>query len=393
MTVRSDVQGTPAFQSTADLDVGVFAALCGSEVDAATVPTADAIVDRVPVYSAEALGRETATPTGRLEIMGELHRCLLDGPGVLVITGLVDPAVVDQATAVYWDVIAAEKTAGITPGDHYAEPGLNERIWNSFQKLAEHAPSTFASYFANPVLDLICSAWLGPAYRMTAQINVVRPGGKAQRPHRDYHLGFQTDEQGALYPIAMHRASVFLTLQGAVAHSDMSVESGPTRLLPFSQQYELGFLAYRDPTFQQFFADHFVQLPMERGDGIFFNHALFHAAGDNRTSDVLRMANLLQVSSAFGKPMETIDTAKVVEACYPHLTAMYHEQGMSAPVEALITMAAEGYPFPANLDVTPPVGGMAPASQVDLLHQALLEGWPAEQLHAALVRQLEDRRS
>jgi ectoine hydroxylase-related dioxygenase (phytanoyl-CoA dioxygenase family) len=387
-----ELRRPPAFQSTADLDVGAFAAACESEVDPATVPTAESIVDRVPLYSAKRLGDESVTPAGRLDVMAELHNCLLTGPGVFVVEGMIDPAVVDEATAVYWDVIAAEKAAGLTPGDHYAEPGLNERIWNSFQKLAERAPATFAPYFACPVLDLVCAAWLGPAYRMTAQINVVRPGGSAQRPHRDYHLGFQTDEQAALYPIEMHRASVFLTLQGAVSHSDMSVESGPTRLLPFSQQYELGFLAYRDPAFQAYFADHFVQLPMRRGDGIFFNHALFHAAGDNRTDDVLRMANLLQVSSAFGKPMETIDTAKVVLACYPELVAMHREQGLSE-VEALMAMAAEGYPFPANLDVTPPVGGMAPPSQLDVLRLALVEGWSPEQLASALARQTEERRA
>jgi ectoine hydroxylase-related dioxygenase (phytanoyl-CoA dioxygenase family) len=387
------VRRPPAFQSTADLDVDAFAVTCQADVDPATVPTAESIVDRVPVYSAKRLQDESVTPAGRLDVMAELHHCLLTGPGVFVVEGMIDPTVVDDATGVYWDVIEAEKAAGLTAGDHYAEPGLNERIWNSFQKLAERAPATFAAYFACPVLDLICASWLGPAYRMTAQINVVRLGGKAQRPHRDYHLGFQTDEQAARYPIAMHRASVFLTLQGAVSHSDMSIESGPTRLLPFSQQYELGFLAYRDPTFQAYFADHFVQLPMRRGDGIFFNHALFHAAGDNRTSEVLRMANLLQVSSAFGKPMETIDTAKVLRACYPHLVEMHREQGMSAAVEALIAMAAEGYPFPANLDVTPPVGGMAPPSQLDVLRVALVEGWPGERLESALYRQLEERRA
>jgi ectoine hydroxylase-related dioxygenase (phytanoyl-CoA dioxygenase family) len=387
------VRRPPAFQSTADLDVDAFAATCEAAVDPATVPTAESIVDRVPVYSAKRLQDESVTPAGRLAVMAELHHLLLTGPGVFVVEGMIDPAVVDDATAVYWDVIAAEKAAGLTAGDHYAEPGLNERIWNSFQKLAERAPATFAAYFACPVLDVICAAWLGPAYRMTAQINVVRPGGTAQRPHRDYHLGFQTDEQAALYPIAMHRASVFLTLQGAVPHADMSIESGPTRLLPFSQQYELGFLAYPDPTFQAYFADHFVQVPMRRGDGIFFNHALFHAAGDNRTPDVLRMANLLQVSSAFGKPMETIDTAKVVRACYPHLVEMHRAEGMSAAVEALMAMAAEGYPFPANLDVTPPVGGMAPPSQLDVLRLALEEGWAGDELESALDRQLAERRA
>jgi ectoine hydroxylase-related dioxygenase (phytanoyl-CoA dioxygenase family) len=390
--VTADTKLGRAFRSTADLDVAAFAATCESDVDPASVPRARSIVDRVPVYAADALSAAAATPPGRTAVLAELNDCLLSGPGVFVVEGMIDPAVVDEATAVYWDVIEAEKAAGLTAGDHYAEPGLNERIWNSFQKLAERAPATFAAYFACPVLDLVCSAWLGPGYRMTAQVNVVRPGGSAQRPHRDYHLGFLSDQQAERYPIATHRASVFLTLQGAISHSDMSVESGPTRLLPFSQQYELGFLAYRDPAFQRYFADHFVQFPMRRGDGVFFNHALFHAAGDNRTADVLRMANLLQVSSPFGKPMESIDTATVVLACYPHLVAMHEEQGMSPAVEALMTMAAEGYPFPANLDVTPPVGGMAPPSQLDVLRQALVEHWSSVQLEAALARHTSQRR-
>jgi ectoine hydroxylase-related dioxygenase (phytanoyl-CoA dioxygenase family) len=391
--MTADTKPGRAFQSTADLDIAAFAATCASDVDPDSVPRARSIVDRVPVYAADELTAAAATPPGRLDVMAELNGCLLTGPGVFVVEGMIDPAVVDRATAAYWDVIEAEKAAGLTAGDHYAEPGLNERIWNSFQKLAERAPETFAAYFACPSLDLVCSAWLGPAYRMTAQVNVVRPGGSAQRPHRDYHLGFLSDEQAARYPIAMHRASVLLTLQGAISHSDMSIESGPTRLLPFSQRYELGFLAYRDPEFQRYFTDHFVQLAMRRGDGVFFNHALFHAAGDNRTGDVLRMANLLQVSSPFGKPMESIDTAKVVLACYPHLVAMHERQGMSPAVEALMTMAAEGYPFPANLDVTPPVGGMAPPSQLDVLRRALVESWSGEQLASQLARHGEDRRA
>jgi hypothetical protein len=105
------------------------------------------------------------------------------------------------------------------------------------------------------------------------------------------------------------------------------------------------------------------------------------------------MANLLQVSSPFGKSMETIDTAKVVVACYPHLQAMHRDHGFSAEVETLITMAAEGYAFPANLDVTPPVGGMAPPSQADLVHDALTGGWSTEQVSAELARQLADRRA
>jgi ectoine hydroxylase-related dioxygenase (phytanoyl-CoA dioxygenase family) len=71
----------------------------------------------------------------------------------------------------------------------------------------------------------MCEAWLGPAYRITSQVNVVKPGGAAQVSHRDYHLGFQTAEVCEKFPIATQIASQFLTLQGAVAHSNMPVES------------------------------------------------------------------------------------------------------------------------------------------------------------------------
>ena len=57
------------------------------------------------------------------------------------------------------------------------------------------------------------------------------------------------------------------------------------------------------------FGEHHVQLPLTKGDAVFFNPALFHAAGSNTTSDVRRMANLLQISSAFGRAMDAVDRA------------------------------------------------------------------------------------
>ena len=44
------------------------------------------------------------------------------------------------------------------------------------------------------------------------------------------------DEHLASYPAHLHRTSPVLTLQGAVAHCDMPVESGPTMYLPHSQK-------------------------------------------------------------------------------------------------------------------------------------------------------------
>ena len=53
-----------------------------------------------------------------------------------------------------------------------------------------------------------------------------------------------------------------LTLQGAVAHSDMPLESGPTLYLPHSQKYQPGYLAANRPGFADYFVAHHVQLPL-----------------------------------------------------------------------------------------------------------------------------------
>ena len=385
MSLDQHERAAGAFTSVADLDVDAFIALCERDVDAESVPTALEIVRKVPVYTASTL--RSAAAADRRAIMAELNGCLLDGPGALAVRDAMDRDVVDAASAAYRELIDEETAAGRAAGDHFAAPGTNERLWNSFQKLAERSPSTFVAYFANPVLDLVCESWLGPGYRMTAQVNVVHPGGAPQRPHRDYHLGFLSDDEAARYPLPMHRASALLTLQGAVAHTDMAVESGPTRLLPFSQRYDLGFLAYRDPAFEDYFTEHFVQLPLRKGDLLFFNPALFHAAGDNRTASVVRTANLLQVSSAFGKPMETIDTAGIILRCFAELQALHEQESLSDELEAALTMVADGYPFPGNLDSTPPTGGLAPPSQRDVLRRALDEGWSLDELSTALATQ------
>ena len=220
---------------------------------------------------------------------------------------------------------------------------------------------------------------------MTAQVNQVRPGGKAQKAHRDYHLGFQNADQSARYPRHAHEVTATLTLQGAVAHCDMPLESGPTKLLPFSQLYPPGYLAFHDADHSRHFEDAHVQLPLEKGDAVFFNPALFHAAGENRSTDINRMVNLLQVSSAFGRAMEAVDRRAMNIALFPHLVALKQGGRLSpAELDAAITACAEGYSFPTNLDTDPPVGGNAPESQADMLRRAVEEGWTEDELRNAL---------
>ena len=92
----------------------------------------------------------------------------------------------------------------------------------------------------------------------------------------------------------------------------MPVVSWSTLYLPHSQKYEAGYLAFLAPGVPAATStDHYVQLPLAKGDAVFFNPALFHGAGTNHSADIRRMANLLQVSSAFGRAMETVDRERV----------------------------------------------------------------------------------
>jgi ectoine hydroxylase-related dioxygenase (phytanoyl-CoA dioxygenase family) len=352
-------------------------------------------VDSVPVYDCQKLAGALADEPQRLELQAEWANVLTVGAGVLVLKRVyADTAPVDEATRVFESIIREEREAGGAAADHFAKAGANDRLWNAQEKLCLRAPSVFTRYYASSVLCAVAEAWLGPHYQMTSQVNVVRPGGQAQQAHRDYHLGFQTVEQAEHYPAHVHAMSSFLTLQGAVAHSDMPVESGPTKLLPFSQRYAQGYLAWRRQDFRDYFETHYVQLPLDKGDALFFNPALFHAAGSNRTTSVQRMANLLQISSAYGRAMESLNRAKMCESLYPVLLDAMREQSItSEEADAVIASCAEGYPFPTNLDRDPPLGGLAPESQQGLFHRALTERWSTDKFVAAIHEQTARRES
>jgi ectoine hydroxylase-related dioxygenase (phytanoyl-CoA dioxygenase family) len=319
-------------------------------------------------------------------VQSELVVALGDGPGLVVFTGAFpDTSVVDRVTDVFGAIIADQHAAGQPAGDHYAKPGANDRIWNALEKLALRDPDAFVEYYANEIIELVSSAWLGPYFQITSQVNVVNPGGAAQVPHRDYHIGFQSVEVAQQYPAHAHRLSAVLTLQGAIAHTDMPVESGPTMYLPYSQKYELGYLGWRRADFAEYFAEHHVQLPLAKGDAAFFNPAVSHAAGHNRTPDVKRMANLLQLNSAFGRPIETVNREAVSNALFPALVRRARAGGATvSELRNVIAAAAEGYPFPTNLDRDQPIGGLTPDSQADLLWRAVSEDWEPDALRAAL---------
>lgn len=373
----------PAFVRSDAVSLADFSRICTQRASADEYPLCTEVLRNVPIYQARTLRN-----SDRLSVMNELHRVFLDGPGVMVVRGgYEDLDVVDRHSQVFAAIFANEAAQGVA-ADHFAKAGSNGRIWNVLQKAALQSPESFVEYYANPLLGLIAESWLGPGFQVTAQVNVVHPGGQAQQPHRDYHLGFQTDAEAERFPLPLHVLSQYLTLQGAVAHSDMPLETGPTQLLPFSQQYALGYLAWRRTDFIDYFQQHAVQLPLNKGDLLFFNPALFHAAGTNRTPDRQRMANLLQISSAFGKPMEATDRERMMLAIYPVLLA-----NPALDAQAVIACTADGYSFPTNLDTDPPLLGLAPQTGQQLMLKALDERWPYSDFAAAVSRMRDKRQA
>jgi ectoine hydroxylase-related dioxygenase (phytanoyl-CoA dioxygenase family) len=385
---------SPAWLTAEDCRLEDLLAVLAHETRLEDYPHASRVEQQVLVYDASALRHTAFDPAGRRELQAEVARALSSGPGIVAFAGAFDDGgVVDRVTEAFDEMIAEQRSSGAAGGDHFAKPGANDRVWNALEKLAVTAPEAFVAYYANDILALAASAWLGPGYQVTSQVNVVNPGGEGQTVHRDYHLGFQSDEVCASYPAHVHALSQVLTLQGAVAHCDMPVESGPTLYLPHSQKYAHGYVAYRRPEFQEHFVAHHVQLPLAKGDAVFFNPALFHAAGSNHSADIRRMANLLQVSSAFGRSMETVDRERVVNAVYPALLAAAAGGLRGREVANVIAASAEGYAFPTNLDHDQPIGGMAPPTQAELVDQAVRERWAGEQLSERLAAQAHARLS
>ncbi|MEM6529681.1 MAG: phytanoyl-CoA dioxygenase family protein, partial [Chloroflexota bacterium] len=340
--MQTDFSSTTAYYTEDHINLDDFIALCSQTTELAAYPLASSVEQNILIYEGSRI-RKALTESPQA-VRAELVKALKDGPGVLVIKAAYeDLSVIDRSTALFREIVNEEKSGNGAKGDHF---GQNERIWNSIQKVSVKDPDMFIDYYSNPIMAAVCEAWLGPYYRITAQMNNVKPGNKAQSVHRDYHLGFQNSQVVARFPAHIQVMSQYLTLQGAIAHVDIPIEMGPTVLLPYSHQYQPGYLAYTRPEFNDWFQQNRSQLPLDKGDMVYFSPALFHGAGENVTKND-RLANLIQISSAFGRTMETINNHEMIAAVYPALLARV-EAGSVADdvVENTIASVADGYSFP-----------------------------------------------
>ncbi|MEM7259426.1 MAG: phytanoyl-CoA dioxygenase family protein [Pseudomonadota bacterium] len=390
----NDLSAAKAWLTADQCDFEQFRNTVEQPLTRESVPMASEIRERIPVYSGAEINEQWEDQHYVHALLTEWNNVFDSGAGVVVIEGAYpDTAPIEETTEALLHILEHERQNDDSAGDHFAAAGANSRVWNAHEKLARVNPELFTRYYANPALHLGCWAWLGPNYQITAQVNVVHPGGAPQVCHRDYHLGFQSVDQLTSYPANVHRVSPHLTLQGAIAHTDMSIDSGPTQLLPCSQQFYAGYMAAQLPRFRDYFNDHYVQLPLNTGDMMFFNPAVFHAAGENKT-DKDRFANLLQVGSAFGRTTEVVDRTRLSKLIYPVLLKARTNGLMSdGEIDNVIAATAEGYAFPCNLDLTPPIDGLAPPSQQELFRNLLQDSVSPEEFNVEIQRWQDNRRS
>ena len=389
MKEKSSSLNHQVYFSDSDIDYDELISICSQETIEANYPLSDSISNNVVIYDAKDFRSFVGNIEEEIKLKTEMHHVLESGPGVFVVRNLYNEDVIDESNAIFEKIVKNESNSS---NDHFAA-GTNTRIWNSFQKVAIENQEAFINYYSNDLVKIIAESWCGPNSQMTAQVNIVRPGGEMQKPHRDYHLGFQENEVVEKFPISIHRLSNYLTLQGGVAHTDMPLESGPTVVLPYSQQYDLGYLTWRDTKFADFFNKYSVQNSMSKGDGIFFNPAIFHAAGANITNNFHRIGNLLQISSAFGKTMEHIDYIKIITHIYPSLLDHIKNKTLSERlIENVLICATDGYAFPTNLDSDKnsdsKLQGM---SMFDLTKQSLLDSLSPEKFKLKLLEQQQVR--
>lgn len=380
------------WHSEEDVNFDEFVSVCEQRTLLDSYPHAESVDRGILVYDARALPRVADTQRRRA-LLAELAAAFSSGPGVVIFrNGFEDVSIVDRASMLFTRIIEEQHASGAVRSDHFAKPGANDRIWNALEKHGRRDPDGFIDYYASDVMALASTAWLGPGYQITAQVNVVNPGGEAQTAHRDYHLGILSRTAIAEFPSHVHAMSPMLTLQGGLAHVDVPVEAGPTMFLPHSQKFLAGFMATGRPDVREYVVEHLVQLPLAKGDFVFFNPAVMHGAGANHLPEMKRMVNLFQVSSAFGKAMESIDHDGLVRAVYPSLRARA-QSGMAADeLDNAVVAAADGYAFPTNADTDPPLGGVAPPNQADLVRRALVEDWTPDRLDQELTNYQERRR-
>ena len=171
-------------------------------------------------------------------------------------------------------------------------------------------------------------------------------------------------------PTHVHLLSPVLTLQGAVAHCDMPVESGPTMYLPYSHQYDARLprlAAARVPRLLRASTTSSSRWPRATPSSSTRRCSTAPAPTSRPTSSASpTCCRSPRRSAGRWRPWTATEC---VRAVYPVLLDRKAAGVDRTPARHALAAAAEGYPFPTNLDLDQPVGGLTPPSQAEVVRR------------------------
>ena len=210
--------------SAGDCRLDEFAALRRLHTDPGDYPFAAGVDRDVLIYDGEQLRREVIDDPARgRALQAEWVAAMLDGPGMVVFKRAFEDHHRRRPgdRRVRRDDRRRSGPRAVPPATTSRKPGANDRVWNALEKLALRAPGGVRRR-TTPTTSSRWSAkaWLGPATRSPRRSTSSTRVARRRIPHRDYHLGFLTDEVAEQYPAHVHRA---------VAGADPAGRGGPLR--------------------------------------------------------------------------------------------------------------------------------------------------------------------
>ncbi|MBO6675156.1 MAG: phytanoyl-CoA dioxygenase family protein [Rhizobiales bacterium] len=228
----------------------------------------------------------------------EIVQELLNGEGVVLLSGLFTPEQIAEARAIIMQHSeqASEKVTHFQ-GAAEAEGtiSLQRRVWNLLAK-----GEVFSQMATHPVLMQILRKFLGSEFIMgSIAANRLLPGGPGQEPHVDYpYWDFHAPET---HPVGLN-GSFPMNAQVSVILDPFTKQSGATAYVPGSQR-ELRYPQESDKFFERC-----AQMEGEPGDVALFYGVTWHCAMPNK-ADHDRNAVLIQYLPKFVKPMEDMPAA------------------------------------------------------------------------------------
>lgn len=228
----------------------------------------------------------------------EIVQELLNGEGVVLLSGLFTPEQIAEARAIIMEH-SDEASEKVTHFQGAAEAegtiSLQRRVWNLLAK-----GEVFSHMATHPVLMQILRKFLGSEFIMgSIAANRLLPGGPGQEPHVDYpYWDFHAPET---HPVGLN-GSFPMNAQVSVILDPFTKQSGATAYVPGSQR-ELHYPRESDKFFERC-----VQMEGEPGDVALFYGVTWHCAMPNN-ADHDRNAVLIQYLPKFVKPMEDMPAA------------------------------------------------------------------------------------